>query len=322
MEKELSSIVTEVYDKTWESEIEAYRRSIILERVQVAVRKIEADWERSSFLNRLPTLRIKPGRAFLYTIPAIWFFLKGYGYIGPTHWFMSLMAILFSGAFILSLSHGPNIWKKLKKKKAFKIFWKKHSDYLLGPADLVHFWEDRIQVFLDRKKGEIDSKIQSCKSISVECQDTIQSVQALNKPADNRGAILGLQNKIEDLSTVTKEARQVRKIVEKLEIEFKKRIDELSALLSHQEKIEAERQRLESLNERVGNLLGKSEATIINWDYEKQEIQEQVQELVKAFQDQLFYTRDFIRAELELNYQSLETKETVKKEVHKSSTIS
>ncbi len=149
MERELSAIVNEVSEKTWEGEIESFRRSIILQRVKEAVLDLEKDWDQSSWLKKLPKLPIRPGKAFLYSIPAIWFFFKGYGLIGPVHWLTSLMG----------------------------------------------------------KKG-------------------------------------------------------------------------------------------------------KSEEAVINWDHEKHEIQEQVQELVTAFQNQLLFTRDFVRAELELNFESLEENES------------
>ena len=93
-----------------------------------------------------------------------------------------------------------------------------------------------------------------------------------------------------------KASRAIDHLRERLE----NRVTQLSEILTEFRAHESEKFKIEELENKVGRILGEKEELHLNWGEEKEDLEEQLRDLVETLQEELFLSKEYLITQLEL----------------------
>ncbi|MBW7874753.1 MAG: hypothetical protein H3C47_02055 [Candidatus Cloacimonetes bacterium] len=175
----------------------------------------------------------------------------------------------------------------------------KLSGYVLTPANLLRFWELRLETFLKEKKNRIRSRIQESLIAKQDMEKLIRDIRVL-KATDMEAQIQPLTNRILAIDSLIEDANVVTGLLNKLENRFSEKIVELKILVQRQAESERLYDQRRALGGRVAKALGDADSQILGWQQDKENLDLAIHGMVESFQSQLAHTRDFVEAEIQL----------------------
>jgi len=175
----------------------------------------------------------------------------------------------------------------------------KLSGYVLTPANLLRFWELRLETFLKEKKNRIRNRIQESIQAKQDMEKLIRDIRVL-KATDMEAQIAPLQSRIAAMDSLIQDADMVTGLLNKLENRFSEKIVELKILVQRQLESEKLYDQRRALGGRVAKALGDADSQILNWQSDKQNLDLAIHGMVESFQSQLAHTKDFVEAEIQL----------------------
>ena len=183
-----------------------------------------------------------------------------------------------------------------KREERISLRRRDFDGYILSPFDLMTFWESQVMGYLRSLKGRCSLKLSQAARKRATSRKTIQEMSELPDP--DLDMIQRLEDNLIKLDDFVEDATSVNQVIQRLEDEYKLKIEELRELVLLQKKLENAEYRKGQLARRASRILDETDEMVDRWEVQKQELDLKMNAMLISFKEQLTHTRDFVEAEI------------------------
>ena len=251
-----------------------------------------------------------PGLIFgvIVGIAGAMFSILGLGSLLSSAWIMAPVVGLLSCAVIGAIV-GAGLHVKVQRfrlqfqrDKFAAPLREKHSMLILEPMELLSFWENRASLFILNRMEEIEGRL---KLMRKNIQDSLKLEGRLkeNEPSlleELRSGRKLMENSIGD-------ALQLKEGLAVLHSRFRDKVQELKILVDRQKDLERKFYLEEELQGQIRKTLKKGARLRERWEEDRTRLHSEIEGMALAFQEQLFQSKDFLLAHMQLEEGSQNT---------------
>lgn len=336
MDEDCRNILEEIAARDWLQELEKFRQDVIEREAEKSSRDRlsrirEASLAGGSWYGALMGVLMGPGLSangvtlilglFMMSLITASVAIGGIGWLFSLFLLVALPISIAMASFLLSLGYsfvGPLITATVgflsgailhawiremslreEEKLIRQLFREEMRTYILSPANLLEFWDTRLRNYLMARQSEVQKRIKECRRIIEECQHI--SRELLNSPEANAlTTIEKLDRKRQEQEAILNDAFRANHLLNQLEKSFLARIDAVEKLEKQKRALEKKQEYRRHLRYRVEILMGRADENLSGWLLERQNLETEAVGAVRAFEDQLLHSRDYIEAQMEL----------------------
>ncbi|MBT3784191.1 sulfite exporter TauE/SafE family protein [bacterium] len=340
-DSEFKDLLQEVSEMDWEMELEAFREGVVQRKVDEELELLFAQLQEASLKKGaligavfLGLLGLFAGKELILVLTLLGFlgigismaFLMGaaglvFGVIiamvGAIFSIGGLGAILsgssgllvpllgFLSCAVLGALVGAGFHVKIqrlllnRRREEIAIpLREKHSTLILEPSELLTFWENRASLFLTDRMRRVEDRLKNMRRNTAE---SLSLEEELIKKGGEAELMIELRSGRQMVEISIRDAVQLKEALATLHSRFRDKIQELKVLVDRQKEIEKQVYLEEELQGRIRKTLKAARTLRRDWEEESDQLQSEIQGMAEAFQEQLFQSRDFVLAQLNLD---------------------
>ena len=339
-DSEIHELLREVSEMNWESEIELFRQGIIDRKVDLELEQLAVDGEEEDMKIGAKYGAAFLGFFGLFVSKELILLFSILGFIGlgisltflmGAHGLIFAVILIVAGILFTSFGVGSLLSLagvspivgclsfalvgavvgaaiNLKLRRHILLSKRdilaaplrdKHSMLVLEPMELLSFWENRASIYIMSRISRIEEQLGLMKK---------NMNESLNLEKKMVGREPGLIDELRSSRRMTQksidDALQMKEGLAILHSRFRDKVYDLKALVEREKEIEKNAYLEEELQGKIQKAIKRGARLRKSWEEDRSRLQSEIEGMAITFQEQLFQSKDFLVAHMQLENDS------------------